>query len=238
MFKATLEFNLYYYELKRLAMDKALRRIGFQKGRVLDVGSGVGFWVGYFLGRGSKVVGLDVVPEMVNLLRSRFPKAKFYVADITQWVPPGEFDLVNAFDVLFHIVHGDAWRRALLNIWRALKPGGFLLLTDVWGLGEGTFSDSEHVLFRGSAHYLRALPQADVLAVVPIYYIFGAPLSLKGLEAALVARAFKYVRRLAKKPSLARSLIPPLFQVEKLLLRFSKPSSTCLVALRKPQNDL
>ncbi len=234
MFKATIEFNVYYYQLKRLSMDRLLRAIRFQGGKVLDVGTGVGFWVRYFLERGCHVEGVDLVPEVVDSLKGQFPQAKFYLADVSRWVPPKKYELVNAYDVLFHIVNDESWESALKNLWTAVKPGGHFLLTDAWNLGAGRFSDSEHVMFRGSQHYLKVLKEAKLRATVPIYYLFGAPLSLKGLERRLVARCFRLVRRVSKKPSLAKSITPLFFNAERVLTGLGKGSSTYLVALEKP----
>jgi SAM-dependent methyltransferase len=102
----------------------ALRR------RVLDVGSGVGFFVDYYLKRGARVTGVDLAAVAVEGLRRRFPTASFLQADVSDLPFEPRYLVVNVFDVLFHITDDDRWERALAHLCGALAPGGLLLVTD------------------------------------------------------------------------------------------------------------
>lgn len=232
---ASASSNLCYYKLKETVLGRTIKRIGFNPDgkRVLDVGSGTGYWVGYFLGRGANVSGVDIVPEAVKALTQNYPEGRFWVADISQWEPPGEYDLVNAFEVLYHITDDGDWARAVQNLWKSLVPGGFLFFTDAFGLREKTFSDSPHVRFRGWELYEKILPPHRLVAISPLYYLLGYPTSARGPEAWFLRRAFRYVRRIARRDSWARSIIPLIANLDSCLVRMGRTTSTCLVVVGK-----
>lgn len=56
----------------------------------------------------------------------------------------GGFELVTAFDVLFHITDDAAYAHALTTIADALRPGGYALITDLFPEGE-TIRMAHHV---------------------------------------------------------------------------------------------
>jgi len=130
----SLAYNRACYELRRGVLDRALRDAGFDpRGRrVLDVGCGTGFFTAYYLARGAEVTGIDIAPTSIETLRARHPEARFVLADVSETRPEGDYDLVNAFDVLYHITDDAAWRRALDHLALAVRPGGLLLLTDTF----------------------------------------------------------------------------------------------------------
>ncbi len=99
-------------------------------GRVLDVGSGTGQWIGFWQRSGaSEVVGLDLTDTAVASLRDRFPGTRFERADVGAEALPvdGPFDVVSAMSVLLHITDDERWRRAFANLAAVLRPGGHLV---------------------------------------------------------------------------------------------------------------
>jgi len=130
----SLAYNRACYELRRTVLDRALREAGFDpRGhRVLDVGCGTGFFTSYYLGRGARVTGVDIAPTAIERLSQRHPEATFVLADVSESAPAGTWDLVNAFDVLYHITDDRRWECAVTNLARAVAPEGLLLLTDVF----------------------------------------------------------------------------------------------------------
>ena len=130
------EYNRACYALRRQVLDRALDQAGFDpRGRrVLDVGCGVGFFTAYYLGRGAVVTGIDIAPTSIERLRQRLPAARFILGDVSETPLDERYDLVNAFDVLYHIVDDGRWQAALGHVAAAVEPGGLLLATD-------TFSD-------------------------------------------------------------------------------------------------
>ncbi len=130
----SLAYNRACYALRREVLTAALAGVGFDpRGRrVLDVGCGTGYFVEYYLERGADVTGLDLTETSVERLRASFPAARFVRADVGDGVPGGGFDLVNVFDVLFHVTDDARWEAALRNLANALAPGGLLAVTDTF----------------------------------------------------------------------------------------------------------
>ncbi|HET7725839.1 MAG TPA: class I SAM-dependent methyltransferase [Candidatus Limnocylindrales bacterium] len=103
--------------------------------RAFDVGSGTGFWVGFWHARGVwQVDGCDLVAAAVERLSARFgPRGdRFTLADIVdgRGLPAEPYPLVSVMNVLLHITVDDAFDRALANVARLVAPGGHLLLVE------------------------------------------------------------------------------------------------------------
>lgn len=110
------------------ALDRALRLVK-TRGRALDVGCGsTGRFLSRFEAEGFVAEGVDVSPEMIALARERNPGAVFYLGDISQWEPPGVFDLVTAWDSTFHLPLAEQ-EPVTRKLCAALAPGGVLLFT-------------------------------------------------------------------------------------------------------------
>jgi arsenite methyltransferase len=103
--------------------------------RVLDVGCGPGFFeleLVEEVGPEGSVVGIDVSPASVAVARSRSEghgNLAFHEADATDLpVADGQFDRALSVQVLEYVSEVDA---ALLELRRALRPGGRLVVWDV-----------------------------------------------------------------------------------------------------------
>jgi SAM-dependent methyltransferase len=89
------------------------------------------------LEHGAHVTGLDITEASIERLRERFPQAEFVRADVSDEPPAGTYDVVNAFDVLYHITDDARWSRAVRNLAKAVAPGGIFLITDVFDRADG-----------------------------------------------------------------------------------------------------
>jgi len=130
----SIAYNQACYALRAATLDRCLRDHGVDpRGRtVLDVGCGTGFFTAFYLARGAKVTGIDIAPTSIERLRARHPEATFVLADVSETPAPGRYDLVNAFDVLYHVVDEGRWEAALAHLADAVVPGGLLLVTDTF----------------------------------------------------------------------------------------------------------
>lgn len=115
----------------------------FAQGRrawnVLDVGSGTGHWVDFYLDvyLAKSVTAVEFVPQMAEFLRLKYagrPEVAVVQADIGKDPLPDQgFDIVNAIGVMFHIVDDELWKRAVARLFAALKPDGLMLIGGDFG---------------------------------------------------------------------------------------------------------
>ena len=154
-------YNRACYELRREVLDRALAAASMDpKGkRVLDVGCGTGFWTDYYLKRGADYTGVDIAPSSVKRLAERYPNARFVHVDMSEADLPGTFDVVNVFDVLYHITDDARFEAALTRCARAVAPGGLLLVTDLF---EDLPGAAEHNRMRSLARYRAVLDVSGV----------------------------------------------------------------------------
>lgn len=109
-----------------------LRQLPRNCENALEVGCGTGEFSRRLATRSARVIALDLSPEMIRLARSRseqFSNIDFQVADVTSWPFPVEaFDCVASIATLHHL----ALRELLSRIKASLKPGGVLLILDLF----------------------------------------------------------------------------------------------------------
>ena len=157
----SLAYNRACYQLRADVLTACLARAGVavRGRRVLDVGCGTGFWAEYYVSRGAQYTGVDIAQVSVDRLAARYPGQRFVRADVSEGVPGGPYDVVNVFDVLYHITDDARWQAALGHLARAVTPGGLLLITDV-------FSDrgalAEHNVMRPLERYLDVITAAGL----------------------------------------------------------------------------
>lgn len=175
-------YNECLYRRKGEVLAGAMRRHGIRVGesRLLDLGSGTGYWLRWFKARGGEnLTGLDVSESAVARLSKELPETRVYRADLTQrWPVEGPFDLISAFDVLYHVVDDEGFEGALEEATRVLAPGGFLVLTDRLG-GELSRDGAAHVRFRTLQHYRSILAPRGVTveATYPLFYLLNGGLA-------------------------------------------------------------
>lgn len=129
-------FNTWMYRVRAEGFRREIASLGLDlaKARVLDVGSGTGFYVRQWRALGAEsVTGSDLTEAAVERLRARFPHDTFLRLDIAD---PGDaleessYDVASAMDMLFHITDDTRYRAALRSIGRAVKPGGVFVLSE------------------------------------------------------------------------------------------------------------
>lgn len=194
-------YNQWLYRRKHDCLQQCVAGIDLRGKHVLDVGCGTGFFVRWFLQSGAKVTGLDITEVSVRELSARFP-CDFHVGDIAAQSLPvaGRFDIVNVWDVLYHIVDDRRHAAALGNIAKVTAPGGQLLFTDWLGLGEdGTAA--HHVKPRCLETYQALLRDLGftLRAVHPLYRLLNR--RLLGLAGGHLAPALYVLDGLQRRPS-------------------------------------
>src|SRR5262249_53754757 len=129
-------YNGWMYRVRRRVFSAEMRRLLPDRSaqRVLDVGSGTGFWIDCWHELGvPRVTGSDLTEVAVANLQARHPGDRFVRFDLGgQGDPFGDerFTVVTAIDVLYHVVDDRLYEQALANAFRLLEPGGYFVFTE------------------------------------------------------------------------------------------------------------
>jgi len=98
----------------------------------LEIGCGTAGFARALAKRARHVLAFDLSPEMIRLARERstqFPNIDFQLADICdQTLPDETFDCIASIATLHHLPYAET----LLKMKAALKPGGVLLILDLF----------------------------------------------------------------------------------------------------------
>ena len=120
---------------------------------MLDLACGPGHVAGYLRQKGLEVRGLDLSARMIELAREQFPEVEFAVGDMLRLpVSSEQCDGITAFYAIVHLSAAHLGR-AIMEMYRALRAGGQLLLT------------FHSQLLDGQPEY-RIFPLADVKAAL------------------------------------------------------------------------
>jgi|GEM_PF-2003074 len=172
--KFGLDYNRWMYQTQLDCLNGLIEKWEIQIAgkRVLDVGTGTGFFLEYFRERGAAVTGIDIAQASIEYLREKLPDSQLQVADISAEAVPvdNQFELVAAMGVLYHIVDEVRFERALRNITRLLEPGGHLFLTD--SLDGSWVPAARHARLRPLEAYRPVLESSKIaiLEILPLYY--------------------------------------------------------------------
>jgi SAM-dependent methyltransferase len=175
-------FNGWMYRVRRHVFLRSLRRYAPRPEtlRVLDVGSGTGFYVERWHELGvAHVTGTDLTDTAVSRLRERHPGDRFERFDVGSTdlpFDPGSFDAISIVDVLFHIVDDEDFRQAFRNAYELLAPGGLLVFTE--NFLHGPTQRAEHQVSRSLGEIEAAVAEAgfETLARRPMFVLLNTPL--------------------------------------------------------------
>lgn len=185
-----LEYNKWLYKARIRALNRLLKNrwINPKGNQVLDIGCGNGFYIDYWEKLGAdNIVGLDITETSISRLSASYPKYRFIKADITEEKLElrDSFDIITAFDVLFHIVDEDKFERAIKNIKSLSHKGTKILIMDSFlsqprlpGFHENdrTLDCYQEVLVKNGL---------EAVTIMPIFYFMGNPIDLSRVKSKL-----------------------------------------------------
>ena len=174
----SLLYNNWSYKAKVRALQKVLSNleVNCEGKSVLDIGCGTGFWIEFYKAKGAtSLVGFDITNISIEKLKEKFPQLEFYELDI------GEdeinlnrrFDIINVFDVLYHIRDDLKFEKAISNIAKMSKKGSYIFITD--SLIDKC--EAENVTFRSLATYNEEFRRNRLkfVEVAPLFYLLNRP---------------------------------------------------------------
>jgi SAM-dependent methyltransferase len=133
-------FNRWAYRVRGANFERALRPLLAERApeRVLDIGSGTGFYLDRWARLGAReLVAADLTETAVAALSRSRPGLQVHRLDIgdpdaiaAAGLESASFDYVSAIDVLFHILDDERYRRAFANVATLLRPGGAFVFSE------------------------------------------------------------------------------------------------------------
>ncbi len=190
-------YNKWLYAVRREILRRHLSNLALKlpEANVLDIGSGTGFWLEQWKSLGVRsLTGTDITAVAVERLKEAFSDVNLTQLDIAEKVKElhwqERFDVVSAFDVLFHITDDGRFQRAIENISGVLKPGGYFFFSD--NFVHGVTRRSDHQVSR-SLEEIEGIVKKSGLRVVrrtPMFMLMNAPMDSSSRWPMLAWRAF------------------------------------------------
>jgi 2-polyprenyl-3-methyl-5-hydroxy-6-metoxy-1,4-benzoquinol methylase len=174
-------FNRWMYAVRRHVFEDVVSELLRRKQdpRVLDVGSGTGFYLEIWQRLGvSRLEGSDLSERAVSRLRDAFPSVSIHRFDLGAAdleLSSGRYDVISAMDVLFHIVDEPGYQQAVYNLARLLAPGGHLVMSENLLADEVLHGPVQ--VSRTEAEVLRLLREAGLHVVdrIPMFVLLNNP---------------------------------------------------------------
>lgn len=179
-------FNARMYEVRRRLFLRVVPRFVpvSAETRVLDVGSGTGFYLQLWRElRVRHLEGSDIAERAVEHLRESFPDVPLHVLHLGSGTPPvaeGGYDVVSAMDMLFHIVDDDVYRGAIDALSQLVRPGGHVVLSE--NLLDGRRVSGPEQVSRSETEIMGLLRDAGLepLVCVPMFVLLNGPVDSRG----------------------------------------------------------
>jgi 2-polyprenyl-3-methyl-5-hydroxy-6-metoxy-1,4-benzoquinol methylase len=139
LLRATEDWNKALYRVRSRVFRRvvAALEVDLAKAGVLEVGPGTGFYLRRWGQQGVRDLnGLDIAASAVAHLSEKFPEVKMFCGDVSEDVSalrearPSGFDVVSAFDVLFHVMDDEKYEQAFRNVESLLAPGGWFVFSE------------------------------------------------------------------------------------------------------------
>ena len=235
-------FNLALYRQRLVVIGRTIRRYRIQVAGadLVELGPGTGYFIDEWQRRGiGSLVGLDITAVVTERLTEKYPAYRFFEADVSEpWpLPDASADIVTAFDVLFHITDDDRFAAALREAGRVIRPGGLLLVSDLFLHGQPF--RGFHQASRTLAQYRTCLADAgfEVLGRMPIFVTMHPALDLPAGRLSRLANSWwtGTEQRLMAEPKRGYRLGRVLGWIDRAVTKvcWGGPSTELLIARRR-----
>ncbi|MFD5116841.1 class I SAM-dependent methyltransferase [Streptomyces sp. NPDC058220] len=117
------------YEFTEAEAAGTVRLLGLRSGEtVVEAGCGPGRFAQALAAHGFPVIGVDISPEVIAIAERRHPGPDYRVMDMADLAPGSADALVNVYSSFGYCETAEEDTAVLRTWWRALRPGGRLLL--------------------------------------------------------------------------------------------------------------
>lgn len=226
-------YNMWLYRARTRIMEWFLGKypLDLDSLRILDIGCGTGFYVEFWRRKGARyVTGVDLTRKSVTELSRKYREYNFYQKDIGERRIElgGPFDLITAFDVLFHIVSEDRFENAIRNMSLLAQQGSLVLISDNFvGKARPAGLTQAH---RTRDRFMQVLGEngIEILELRPIFYLMNGPIDISN-DAILekYSRMWGVIMSLTKRSERFGAMMGRLlYAVDGVLIRLLRDSIT------------
>ena len=231
-------YNGYLYKVRAFVFRNIVKQLTFDKEeKVLDIGSGTGFYINLWKDTGLQSIhGSDITRIVVNNLTLEYPDFTFFQLDVGEALPKeiasNKYDFVSSFDVLFHIVEDEKYKRAIENIAHLIKHKGYFIYSD-------NFMDDKEIRVKHQVCRKREWVEEFlrengfvIQKYYPMFFLMNDPINSKNK---FLKKTFNLIYRFASKSETMGRFIGTIFYpIEILLLTlFTKGYSTEILVCQK-----
>jgi SAM-dependent methyltransferase len=234
-------YNEWMYRVRGKVVTRELRAAGIDLSSrdVLDVGSGTGFYVRLLRKLGARsVTGSDFAPFALQSLRARFPENRFVQLDISANLLPlelGHFDVITAFDILYHIVEDERYAQAFRNVAALLRPGGYFIFSE--NFMRGSREAGLHQVSRSDDEIVALLRENgfSIERRAPVFLLMNRPLKSSSRILEKTWSLVEHVTARRDRPWLGAWLGAALYPVEISSVRFMRtgPTTEMMICRKK-----
>jgi SAM-dependent methyltransferase len=231
------QYNRWMYKMRKTIVKRAVKKTipEIDAKYVFDIGSGTGFYIDMWIELGAtSVKGSDITDVAVLNLRQNYSSSEFFKLDIGQDILPNElitrkFDIVSAFDVLFHILDDVRYENAILNVNRLLGENGIFLFSE--NFLHRDVLRSQHQVSRPLAFIEKILRQGgfEILDRIPMFVIMNSPVDT---NSRILASTWKLIKSTTNRGKFASNFTGcVLYPLELILTSMAKegPSTELMI---------
>jgi SAM-dependent methyltransferase len=227
------QYNNWMYKLRRKIFLRIMGSmdIDFSKAEVLDVGSGTGFYISRWKELGvKKINGTDITNIAVRNLKQKYVGEIFYELDITDdndvatKLDDKKYDIISAFDVLYHVIDDKRYQKAIENIHGLLRPDGIFLISENF-LHNGVVR-GENQVSRSLSDIEKKLHMTgfDIIRRTPVFILMNYPIDSDSNLRKLLWRAAMFL--VNRNEAIGFLLGACLYPIDLMLTSISKESPT------------
>lgn len=174
--------NSLFYRSKFCRIDRCLERINssLKGSSVLDAAGGSGKFIDFFLSRGcSFLLVTDFSQVALDKINEKYKdesvvKTQFFDLKSKGVLWNEQFDFIFVMEAIFLLETDEELAQALRNFAIALKPGGYLIISDLFP-EDAPASIGSYVKYRMKGFYSEILSRNDLILVdfVPQTFVFN-----------------------------------------------------------------
>ena len=122
-----------FFDMDQYLLDLLRKWCPQNAGTILEVGCGTGYWLNHITGKNTRVVGVDLSPEMLKVAKNQLnKKVELYQGDVCSmdFLDDHSSDFTCCLWVLQYLVSKNRFRKGLKEVARVTKPGGIIFIAE------------------------------------------------------------------------------------------------------------